>query len=47
LRRKGGFDATLIIKMLEISVEIQSAHGDTKKASGDAEGERELLLALV
>jgi hypothetical protein len=29
---------TRVIKRLEISVEIQSAHGDTQKASGDADG---------
>jgi len=32
--------------MLEISVGIKSAHGDTKKASGDADGLQKPLLVL-
>jgi hypothetical protein len=33
--------------MLETSVEVQSAHGDTKKASGDADGQQKLLPVLA
>jgi hypothetical protein len=33
--------------MLEISVEIQSTHGDTKKASGDADDQQKPLPVLA